>query len=73
MKLSLKAPATNDQIKKEVEKLSAEIDKRKAEIKMLWAGVKHYQDQCDHPGQVTGRNEREGSWGSPCPICGYSY
>jgi len=27
---------------------------------------------CTHPGAVYGHNERDGSWMSPCPICGES-
>ena len=73
IKLNLKAPVTKEQIKKELAKLRAEIAKREADLKLLRQAVKHYQDQCDHAGQKTGYNERDGSWGNPCPTCGYNY
>lgn len=71
--LTLKAPASEAEIKEEIAKLRAKIAGRRSEIEMLCKAVKHYQDQCSHPGQVTGYNERDGSWGNPCKVCGYSY
>lgn len=73
MQLTLKLPCTKEGIKEETEKLRQEISVRSAEINMLRQAIKHYQGQCTHPGQVTGMNERDGSWGNPCKICGYSY
>lgn len=73
VKLNLKAPVTKEQIKRELAKLLAEIARRESDLKLLRQAVKHYQGQCDHAGQVTGSNERDGNWGNPCPTCGYSY
>jgi prefoldin subunit 5 len=73
LRLNLKAPVTKEQIKKELEKIRAEIKKREGELKLLRAAVQHYQSQCDHAGQQTGHNERDGSWANPCPTCGYNY
>ncbi len=73
MELTLKIPADEETIRREVKILSDAIDLRLSEIDILSTGVKHYQKQCKHPGQVTGSNERDGSWGNPCPVCGYSY
>lgn len=73
MKFNLKMPVSNEQIKKEVSKLEAELKKRQSEIDLLRKAIDHYQGLCKHPGQKTGHNERDGSWGNPCPVCGYSY
>ena len=73
MQLTLKIPCTETEIKEETTKLKQEISIRTAEINMLRQAIGHYQKQCTHSGQVTGMNERDGSWGNPCPICGYSY
>jgi hypothetical protein len=73
MELSLKIPVTEKEIREEVKRLTEEIKIRKSEIEILQTGVRHYQRQCKHPGQKTGHNERDGNWGSPCPICDYSY
>lgn len=73
MELNLKIPCTKDEIKEELKKLREEVIIREGELKMLRTAIKHYQSQCDHKGQKTGHNERDGSWGSPCPTCGYSY
>lgn len=72
MELMLKFPCNNDEIKAEVGSLREMLKQRQAEIEMLRHAIKHYQNQCDHPGQVTGYNERDGSWASPCPVCGES-
>lgn len=71
--LSLKAPVTKAEIKKEVADFSNQIKLLQADIEVLRLGIQHYRKQCDHKGQVTGMNERDGSWGNPCPTCGYSY
>lgn len=73
MEITLKIPVTKEEIKEQVEKLRLEIKIRKSEIDVLSQAIKHYQSQCEHAGQVTGCNDRDGSWGSPCPTCGYSY
>lgn len=73
MEFNLKLPATEDEIATETKRLFAEVRVRKVEIDMLYAAIAHYQRQCKHPGQITGSNERDGSWGNPCPVCGYSY
>ncbi len=73
MQLTLKMPVTEQEIKEEIAKLRPEIALRQTEMKMLAEAIKHYQKQCSHPGQKTGHNERDGSWGNPCPICGYGY
>ncbi len=73
IQLNLKAPVTKTEIKSEIAALRAEISAREADLKLLRQAVRHYQSQCDHRGQKTGHNERDGSWGNPCPTCGYSY
>jgi hypothetical protein len=73
LNLTLKSPATKTQIKAEIKKLLALLAERQAEVKLLRNAIGHYQNQCDHKGQKTGFNERDGSWGNPCPTCGYSY
>lgn len=73
MELSLKIPASEEEIRTETTRLRSEIAKRRGEIDMLAQAVKHYQRQCSHPGQKTGWNERDGNWACPCDVCGYSY
>lgn len=73
LQISLKIPVTEEEIKKEVKELTEQIAVREAEARVLREAVRHYQKQCSHPGQVTGNNDRDGSWGNPCPVCGYSY
>lgn len=73
MELNLKLPCTKEEIKTEVDKLANQIRQRESEIKLLRTAIQHYQNQCDHVGQKTGYNERDGGWGSPCPTCGYAY
>lgn len=71
--ISLGSSPTNEQIKTEVRKLQAEIEIRSGEIKVLQQAISYYRNQCKHEGQKTGHNERDGSWGNPCPTCGYAY
>lgn len=73
MNILLKMPVTDEEIKAECEALGEQIRIRNSEIEMLAKGIKHYQSLCKHVGQKTGCNERDGSWGNPCPTCGYSY
>ncbi len=73
MEIVLRIPVDKETIKAEIAKLRPQIEARKSEIKMLSEAIRHYQNQCDHAGQVTGHNERDGSWGNPCPTCGYGY
>lgn len=73
MKITLKMPCTDQVIKQEIDKYSAKIKELKTRIDIFGQAINHYQKQCKHPGQETGYNERDGSWGSPCPVCGYSY
>ena len=73
VELNLKAPATDLEIRTEVSQFRDRIAVLQSEIALLQQGIRHYQRQCMHVGQVTGRNERDGSWGNPCPTCGYSY
>lgn len=72
MEIILKLPVTNAEITKETTKLREQIEIRKSEIKLLSDAIGHYQQQCKHPGQQTGYNERDGSWANPCPVCGHS-
>lgn len=71
--ITLITPASKAVIKREMKKLRAQVDEREAEIQILRQAMQHYVKQCDHKGQRTGHNERDGSWGNPCPTCGYSY
>ncbi len=73
MQIDLKLPADDATIRSEVDRLTAEIRYRQGEIEILSSAIQHYRKQCKHLRQVTGRNERDGSWGNPCPVCGYSY
>lgn len=73
MPKNLKLVCTKDEIKSEVTQLLQLIKMKQAEIKILQSAIKHYQDQCDHEGQETGCNYRDGSWGNACPTCQYSY
>lgn len=73
MELTLKIPCTKQEIAAETKRLRKEIKIRRSEIETLQMAVKHYQSQCDHEGQKTGCNQRDGNWGNPCPTCGYSY
>ncbi len=73
MNLTLKLPVTKAEITSELQILRNEVAIRKNEINLLSAAIQHYIKQCDHKGQKTGWNERDGSWGNPCPTCGYSY
>lgn len=80
VRLNLRTGCTRDEIAAEIKSLRQQIDPRRSqiaeiqgEISTLMLGVKHYQRQCKHEGQETGHNERDGSWGNPCPTCGYSY
>jgi hypothetical protein len=73
MEINLKMHCTKDEIKSEVERFINEIKIRKSEVEMLRKAVGHYRDLCDHEGQKTGYNDRDGDWGNPCPTCGYSY
>lgn len=73
MEISLKSVVNKQEIKSEVEALRSQIKQRQSEIDLLKHAIQHYQKQCDHAGQVTGSNERDGCWGNPCPTCGYSY
>lgn len=71
--LSLKAPASKEEIKQEIANFNSQITLLQADIDILRLGIQHYRKQCDHKGQRTGMNDRDGSWGAPCPTCGYSY
>lgn len=73
MQISITCGADNATIKAETAKLRNEIATRLAEIKVLQSAIQSYVSQCKHKGQKTGSNERDGSWGNPCPTCGYSY
>lgn len=73
MELNLKIPASNEEIKAEIAALNNQIKQRTTETELLRYAVGHYRKFCKHEGQVTGRNDRDGSWGNPCPTCGYSY
>ena len=73
MELNIKMCCTNEEIKERVTELSKEIEQRKSEIDLLRTALDVYRRQCKHIGQKTGYNERDGSWGNPCPTCGYSY
>jgi hypothetical protein len=64
---------TNVQIKVAVETLNSEIQARQSELNILKTMRSQCQQYCKHEGQQTGYNERDGSWGNPCPTCGYSY
>lgn len=54
-------------------RLSNEIRRLNSELKIASSMLKQVYEYCDHAGQQTGYNERDGGWGSPCPTCGYSY
>jgi hypothetical protein len=58
---------------KKAAKLMKQIKDKETEIKVLNVQLEALQDACDHKGQQTGYNERDGAWGNPCPKCGYSY
>ena len=73
LELKLRFTTDHDEIKAETGKLSAMIDERHGEIKMLRAALTHYRQHCTHPGQQTGHNERDGLWANPCPVCGESH
>lgn len=73
MNIDLKLPADEATIRSETKALLEEIQTKRAEIAMLKQALGIYQKQCKHPGQVTGHNNRDGSWGNPCPVCGWSY
>jgi len=73
MELNIKVPCTDEEIKTEISILNAKIKEREIELKTLRLARECYQEQCSHKGQKTGCNERDGSWGNPCPICGYSF
>ena len=73
LEFSLKVPADLDTIRAETSKFRQMVQERKTEIELLWKAIEHYQKQCPHPGQATGYNERDGSWASPCPVCGESH
>ena len=73
MNITLKMPCSDQEIKEEITKLFAEINIRQSENELLSKAVKHYQSLCNHPGQETGYNERDGSWANPCPICRESH
>lgn len=65
--------ADPETIKRETSKLSSEIALKKREIEVMRAAIQQYQKMCNHPGQETGYNERDGSWANPCSICGESH
>ena len=73
MELTLKIPCTKEEIKSEIAKLLHEIEIRDSETEILRHAIDHYQRQCDHKGQKTGYNDRDGSWAAPCPTCGHTY
>lgn len=65
------------EIKREARRLMAllrdEDARHKAARSALVVQIQAVRGQCDHKGQETGYNERDGSWGNACPTCGYSY
>lgn len=64
---------TNEAIVEARKLLNGEIKARNAELAILRTMLNQVQSYCKHEGQQTGYNERDGSWGNPCPTCGYSY
>lgn len=64
---------SKEDIKKALKALNDEILARESELKILVTMVRQCQSYCKHQNQKTGYNDRDGSWGSPCPTCGYSY
>ena len=73
MDLNIKIGASEEEIKEATKKLSDEIALRQFEIEQLRLAIGVYRKQCKHTNQKKGYNERDGSWGNPCPVCGYSY
>ena len=73
MEFNLKIPCTKEEIKSEISVLRKLREQKQSEMNLINVAIQHYQKQCDHKGQRTGCNERDGSWGAPCPTCGYSY
>ncbi len=71
--LTLTFPVPKDQIPNEVRRLSDEVKKSKAVMDLACKLLDLVRGCCDHAGQVTGSNDRDGSWGNPCPTCGYSF
>jgi hypothetical protein len=69
LSINLKIPATEEEIRSEVSKFRDEIKLRKGEIELFTNAMRHYQKICKHPGQKTGW-DRDGSWASPCVVCG---
>ena len=67
---TLELPTTNEEIRAETKRIGREIKEHQAAVKMLVTHLRLIQDQCDHKGQETGFNERDGSWANPCPTCG---
>lgn len=66
-------PVPKDQIPHEVARLEAKLYELGEEQKLLRRLLKSVQDCCDHKGQKTGYDPREGNWGNPCPTCRWSY
>ena len=58
--------------KAEIDKLSKEIKKKQAEIKLLQKAIEHYMNLCDHKGMYRG-TDRGGGPDGYCSKCGYSY
>lgn len=73
MSVSVTFPVPKEKIREEYQRLHAELKRLDYERDGVVDLIRMIQKGCDHKGQVTGCNERDGSWGNPCPTCGYSY
>ncbi len=72
MSLSVLFPVPKEKIRYETLRIRVEISRLGAELVQARTLLDLVQIGCDHPGQVTGYNERDGSWANPCPVCGSS-
>lgn len=73
MNIQILFPVEKARIPEEVRKIRERIQGIDAEKEVLLTMLRTIQKGCDHNGQVTGYNERDSSWGNPCPTCGYYY
>ena len=65
-------PVPKEKIQEICEALMGDLKALSAEQKLTSTLLGMVREGCEHPGQKTGHNERDGSWANPCPICGDS-
>ena len=70
IRLELLLPASKEIIQEKVQEYRELIKEREEEIRLYLHAITYYQGLCQHEGQTSGYNVRDGHWTTDCTVCG---